>query len=394
MRFHLDRLVSPDIQRPFVWRNVKVRDLFDSMYRGYPVGYLLFWETSVDGFQAAKPRTIGADSKQLSPQLMVVDGQQRLTSLYSVVKGAPVVRENYESERIRIAFNPLEETFEVTSAAIDRDKVYIPDISVVWSNTGIFALARGYLDGLESVRDVSDADRRKVETSIERLKGLESFPLTALQLASSTSEEAVSEVFVRINSQGKNLNQADFILTLMSVFWDQGRTELENFCRQAMRPSKNGASPFNYFIEPAPDQLLRVTVGLAFKRARLQHVYSILRGKNLETGKFSNQHRTDQFYALRKAQEKVLDLQHWHDFMKCMRQAGFRSSRMIRSQNNLLFSYILYLIGRTEYRVPEFTLRQVIAQWFFMSAATRRYTGSPESAMGIRSCNVARRTDV
>ena len=371
----------PDIQRPFVWRNVKVRDLFDSMYRGYPVGYLLFWETSVDGFQAAKPRTIGADSKQLSPQLMVVDGQQRLTSLYSVVKGAPVVRENYESERIRIAFNPLEETFEVTSAAIDRDKVYIPDISVVWSNTGIFALARGYLDGLESVRDVSDADRRKVETSIERLKGLESFPLTALQLASSTSEEAVSEVFVRINSQGKNLNQADFILTLMSVFWDQGRTELENFCRQAMRPSKNGASPFNYFIEPAPDQLLRVTVGLAFKRARLQHVYSILRGKNLETGKFSNQHRTDQFDALRKSQEKVLDLQHWHDFMKCMRQAGFRSSRMIRSQNNLLFSYILYLIGRTEYRVPEFTLRQVIAQWFFMSAATRRYTGSPESAM-------------
>lgn len=371
----------PDIQRPFVWRNVKVRDLFDSMYRGYPVGYLLFWETNADGFKDAKPRTIGADSKQVSPQLMVVDGQQRLTSLYSVVKGIPVVRNNYESERIRIAFNPLEEKFEVTSAAIERDKVYIPDISVVWSNTGIFALARGYLDGLQSVRGVSDSDRRKVETSIERLKGLDSYPLTALQLAASTSEEAVSEVFVRINSQGKNLNQADFILTLMSVFWDQGRTELENFCRQAMRPSKNGASPFNYFIEPAPDQLLRVSVGLAFKRARLQHVYSILRGKNLETGQFSRQHRTDQFDALRKAQEKALDLQHWHDFMKCIRAAGFRSSRMIRSQNNFLYSYILYLIGRTEYRVSEFTLRRVIAQWFFMSAATRRYTGSPESAM-------------
>lgn len=377
----LGKVGLPDIQRPFVWRNVKVRDLFDSMYRGYPVGYLLFWETNADGFQAAKPRTIGADSKQVSPQLMVVDGQQRLTSLYSVVKGAPVVRDNYESERIRIAFNPLEEKFEVTSAAIERDKVYIPDISVVWSNTGIFALARGYLDGLESVRKVSDTDRRKVETSIERLKGLESFPLTALQLAASTSERDVSEVFVRINSQGKNLNQADFILTLMSVFWDQGRAELENFCRQAVRPSKNGASPFNYFIDPAPDQLLRVSVGLAFKRARLHHVYSILRGKNLETGEFSSQHRTAQFDALRSAQEKVLDLQYWHDFMKCIREAGFRSSKMIRSQNNLLFCYILYLVGRTEYRAPEFTLRRVIAQWFFMSAATRRYTGSPESAM-------------
>ena len=371
----------PDIQRPFVWKNVKVRDLFDSMYRGYPVGYLLFWETNAEVFQAANPRTIGADNKQVYPKLMVVDGQQRLTSLYSVVKGVQIVRDNYESERIRIAFNPLEETFEVTSAAIERDKVYIPDISVVWSNTGIFSLARGYLEGLESVRDVSDSDRRRVEISIERLKGIESFPLTALQLDSSTSEADVSEVFVRINSQGKNLNQADFILTLMSVFWDQGRTELENFCRQSIRPSRSGASPFNYFIDPAPDQLLRVSVGLAFKRARLQHVYSILRGKNLETGQFSKQHRNDQFDALRKAQNKTLDLQHWHDFMKCIRKAGFRSKRMVRSQTNLLFSYILYLIGRTEYHVPEFSLRRVIAQWFFMSAATRRYTASPESAM-------------
>ena len=87
----------PDIQRPFVWKNTKVRNLFDSMYQGYPVGYLLFWENAgVEG-----GRVIGTDTKQRPPQLLIVDGQQRLTSLYAVIKGVPVVRENYESEKSR-----------------------------------------------------------------------------------------------------------------------------------------------------------------------------------------------------------------------------------------------------------------------------------------------------
>ena len=108
-----------------------------------------------------------------------------------------------------------------------------------------------------------------------------SFPFTALELASDIDEEAVSDVFVRINSKGTPLNQADFILTLMSVFWDEGRAALEGFCRESRKPSKGKASPFNHFIEPSPDQLLRVGVGVAFKRARLKYVYSILRGKDL-----------------------------------------------------------------------------------------------------------------
>ncbi len=378
----LGQIGLPDIQRPFVWKNVKVRDLFDSMYRGYPVGYLLFWETGTESLAVANPHQIGTEGKQLAPQLMIVDGQQRLTSLYSVIKGLPVLRENYNEERIRIAFNPLEEKFEVTSAAIERDKAFFPEISPIWSGeTNIFQLVSSYLAELESVRNVSASDKENVQNSFIKLMGLENFPLTALQLSSDTSEENVSEVFVRINSQGKNLNQADFILTLMSVFWDEGRAEMEKFCRDSRIPSKSGPSPFNYFIEPFPDQLLRVSVGLAFKRAALRHVYSILRGKNLETEQFSEQHRIQQFDELKKAQAKTLNLQYWHDFMKCIREAGFRSSRMIRSQNNLLFCYILYLMGRTEYKVKESTLRRLIAQWFFMSSLTRRYSSSPESSM-------------
>ena len=167
----------------------------------------------------------------------------------------------------------------------------------------------------------------------------------------------------------------------MSVFWDEGRKELEDFCRQARIPSKNEPSPYNYFIEPSPDQMLRVAVALAFKRARLEHVYSILRGKDLETEKFSEDRRDAQFERLRAAQSKVLDLQYWHDFMNCLSLAGFRGARMISSQSALLYTYALYLIGRTELRMNQRSLRQVISQWFFMSAVTRRYSGNAESQM-------------
>jgi len=374
----LGEIGLPDIQRPFVWKNAKVRDLFDSMYKGYPVGYLLFWQNELTD----SGHKIGVEHKQKPPRLVIVDGQQRLTSLYAVIRNIPVLRANFKTERIRIAFNPLEERFEVTDAAIERDPAFIPDISVLWSDkANIIEIINNYLDGLGATREISEAEKSAIQKRIIALQGLLTYPLTALELKPDIDEEVASNVFVRINSTGTPLNQADFILTLMSVFWDEGRADLERFCRESRRPSKGEASPYNHFIEPSPDQLLRVGVGVAFKRARLQYVYSLLRGKDLETGEFSAERREQQFDKLRDAQQRVLNLQYWHDFLSCIHQAGFRSSKMISSKNNLLFSYVLYLIGRTEYGVPEFQLRRIIARWFFMSAITGRFTGSPESAM-------------
>lgn len=377
----IGRIALPDIQRPFVWKKTQVRDLFDSMYRGYPVGHLLFWETGdTDAIEGS--RSIGTDAKQFRPGLLVVDGQQRLTSLYAVIKGVPIVNRNHARELIRIAFNPLEEIFAVTDAAIERDKRYIPDISTFWDpKTSMFQLGRNYLAGLETIHQVSKEDEDKIERSIEKLRHLVAFPFIVLQMGANTSEEVVADIFVRVNSEGKTLTQADFILTLMSVFWDEGRTQLEQFCLDASKPAKDGPSPFNHFIEPSPDQLLRVGVVLAFKRARLNYVYSILRGKDLQTGQFSHELRDSQFAELRRAQERVLHIQYWHDFLHCIHHAGFRGSKMISSSYNLLYSYALYLIGRTEYGVDEFNLRQAIAQWFFMATLTGRYTGSAESTL-------------
>lgn len=126
---------------------------------------------------------------------------------------------------------------------------------------------------------------------------------------------------------------------------------------------------------------MKVSVGVGFRRARLKAVYSVLRGKDLDTEVPIAERRDTQFAVLKQAQARVLHLQHWHDFLKAVMRAGFRSGRMISSQNNLLFAYMLYLLGRTEYGVEEYELRRLIAQWFFMTALTGRYSSSPESTM-------------
>lgn len=368
----------PEIQRPFIWPNAKVRDLFDSMYRGFPVGFLLFWANGTGGGH----KQIGANPKQKVPHLLIVDGQQRLTSLYAVMKGFAVVRENYQSEQIYIAFSPLTEKFEVTDATTRKNPEYIPDISLIWSEkTDIFELADEYLARLRQSREVSSDEQKAIRKAINNLDNIQNYPFTALEVSSAANEEQVADIFVRVNSKGTPLNQADFILTLMSVFWDEGRAELEQFCRQARAPSLGKPSPFNYYIQPNPDHLLRVSVGLGFHRARLNYVYMILRGKDLDTEEYSEERRIEQFAILKEAQTKVLDLQNWHDFMKALQRAGYTGQQMISSQTALLYTYIFYLIGKFEFKVDSYILRDVIARWFFMAALTARYTGSFESVM-------------
>lgn len=210
-----------EIQRPFVWKNVRVRDLFDSMYRGYPIGYLLFWDTG------ARPgaRQIGADSKQQVPKRVIVDGQQRLTSLYAVIRGVSVVRENFATEKIEIAFNPLTGRFEVPDAAIKRDKRFIRSISDVWdTGTNIIQFAGDYIDGLKSLPDgIAPVDISKAQTALGRLHSLLHFPFTVLELVAQADADYVAEVFVRINSEGKKLNQSDFILRPILVIPDTKR---------------------------------------------------------------------------------------------------------------------------------------------------------------------------
>ena len=375
-RIRHGEVALPDIQRPFVWKNARVRELFDSMYKGFPVGYLLFWSTGAD----VGAKQIGTDDKQTVPSLLIVDGQQRLTSLYAVITGTEVVRKDYTKSRIKVAFRPTDATFEVTDAAVENDPEFIPDISAVFKGS-FLTFVNGFLERLEKHRGspLLDVEKDRLVESIDRLKDLQNYPFQAIELDKSVDEESVAEVFVRINSEGVQLNAADFILTLMSVFWEKGRRELEDFSRAAKTPSKAGPSPYNHFIEPSPDQLLRAAVGLAFRRGRLRYVYSILRGKDLETGQFSPERREAQFARLQAAHDATLDLTNWHEYLKCLRHAGFRSSRMVSSETALVYVYILWLLGRRDFEVDLVRLRGVISRWWFMAHTTGRYTGSSES---------------
>jgi len=374
-------IALPDIQRPFLWPATKVRDLFDSMYRGFPVGYLLFWSNdSVDG-----NRQIGVGEKaHRLPQLLIVDGQQRLTSLYSVFRGKVVVDSDYRPTRIEIGFRPRDGRFEVTDAAIRKDPEFIPDISEVWtSGKASYGLVKAFLDALKAKRPLTADDEESISHNLDRLFDLQKYPFTALEIAASVDEEQVADIFVRINSEGIKLNQADFILTLLSVFWDEGRAELEKFCRESRIPpsAASPASPYNHFIAPGPDQLIRVDVALGFNRGRLRSVYQVLRGRDPDTETVSVERRQQQFAMLQEAQHKALNLTHWHQFFGCLLGAGFKSGALISSENALLFAYSLYLIGKTRHAVPEHELQRLIGRWFYAAALSGRYTGSAETAM-------------
>ena len=371
-------IALPEIQRPFVWSAAKVRDLFDSMYRGYPIGTLMFWET---GAEVGIRQVGGGDADRVATKL-IVDGQQRLTSLFAVLTGRSILTKSFRLQRIQIAFHPTNETFEVTDAAISRDPEFVPDVTALW-NSGYKSTVRGFMARLGQGRDqrLDHDEQDRLEERLDRVRDLRDFRFQVIELNARADEEQVADIFVRTNSKGVTLNQANFILTLMSVHWEAGRRQIEAFCRSAVEPNTGAPSPTNPFLEPGPDQILRAAVGLAFRRGRLQHVYNILRGKDLDTGDVSAERRAAQFERLRPALDQVVNLTNWHEFLKCLTRAGFRSARMIASENAVIYTYVIWLIGKRDFGMDLRALRDLIARWFFMAHSTGRYTSSPESQL-------------
>ena len=370
----------PELQRPFVWKAVKVRDLFDSMYQGFPVGYLLFWSN----LGARGGKQIGGGQKQADvPLRLVVDGQQRLTSLYAVLRGRAVLDEKFKKRRIQIAFHPPGERFEVATAAHRKDPEWIDDISTVWrEGAKSFGVVNRYLKKVREKREVGEKEEERLAGVIDRLYDLKNYPFTTMEIAHTVDEAQVAEIFVRINSKGVRLQQSDFILTLMSVFWEEGRRALEEFCRVATEPSVDGElGGYNAVYSPEPDQLLRVLIAVGLGRAVLSRVYGVLRGKDVEGEAFSDEAREGNFERLRETLPTVLDLTNWHEFIKCLQQAGYRHRNMITSQNAVVFAYALYLLGRGRHGLTVERLRPIISRWFFAAAVTARLSGSFETDM-------------
>jgi uncharacterized protein with ParB-like and HNH nuclease domain len=353
--YHLGNLINdietgeialPDLQRPFVWNTTKVRDLIDSLYKGLPVGLIILWEI----LEPNKYRKINLNNKR-EPRFLVIDGQQRLTSLYSIIKDKKIISKNVKEVKLKIAFNPLEEKFEVWNVAIEKDHRWIPDISLIFKTESTYSFIRRYLEKFSEEDDVHEIDENEIASRIEKVRNIVNYPFSVLELSTDLDPEEVSEIFVRINSKGESLTQSDFILTLMSVYWSEGREQLEKFCKASHKESSDGKpSPYNLIrITPTPENLIRTIVAYSFLRGKLKYAYLILKGRDLENKVISEEIREKNFQKFKEGQEKALDLTNWHDYIKIIHSIGFVNEKLISSKVAFYVTYAFYLLGKYEF---------------------------------------------
>lgn len=381
----IGKIGLPDLQRPFVWKDNKIRELYDSMLKGYPIGYIMLWESPVDYDE--KKSGIGINGKiYTEPKELVIDGQQRLTALVASMYGVKVKDKNFVEREIKISFNPLTREFAVWTSAFERTPEWIPKVSDVFlakENNTISAFRRKYIRAVNEARNkreekaLTDAEEDLIENNINDLLNLSEYSLPTLEISYNAREEDVADIFVRVNSGGQSLTENNFIQTLISVYENETSDQMNLFCEQSRIPA-SGTS-YNNIIAIEPSHLIRMAVGVGFRRARLRYAYMLLRGKNLETGKYSAEERQENLAKFKEALLKVMDLNNWHAFLNCIGEAGYISKTQIASSNAVVFSYVLYLIAKYDYKLDAVRLKKTIAKWFFMGAITYFYTGSTES---------------
>lgn len=389
----------PDLQRPFVWKNDKVRDLLDSMMKGYPIGYIMLWESPADG--AGKTEAIGANEKSYaSPKELVIDGQQRLTALLAAFYGIAVKDKYFKERQIRIAFDPVDKIFKNADASTDRDPRFVSAVSEVFEANRLNQLSkfrRRFIKELNESNDkkgfeeLSDEEEDLIETGLNDLLSLERYYLPTLNITANADEEMVSDIFVRVNSQGQALKQDDFIMTLLSVYEPEMREHIEAFCESSHIPAEN--TSYNPLIAVSPTHLIRTTVGVGFKRGRLRYAYQILRGRDLKTKETTPETRAENFERFGKALDLVLDLNNWHAFINTLSEAGYINSDQVSSSNALFFNYAFYLIGKYEFKMEPLRVKRLIRRWYFASALTAFYVGSFESDFEQQLTDIAKLND-
>ncbi len=379
------RIGLPDLQRPFVWKDNKVRDLFDSMLKGYPIGYVMLWESPAD--YETKKNKIGVNEKIYDePKELVIDGQQRLTALIAAIYGVKVKDKNFAEREIKISFNPLTKEFAVWSFAFERDNEWISKVSEVFlakENNTLIAFRRKLIKDINEGREkkglafLTDNEEALIEENINELLNLLEYSLPTLEINYNADEEDVADIFVRVNSGGQKLTENNFIQTLISVYENETSDRINAFSSESRIPANN--TSYNNILAVEPSHLIRMAVGVGFRRARLRYAYMLLRGKNLETGKFSEDERTKNLTIFKEALEKVMNLNNWHAFLNIVSEAGYISEKLIASSNAVVFSYVLYLLAKYDYKLDAMQLKKCLSKWFFMSTITYFYTGSTES---------------
>jgi len=378
-------IALPDLQRPFVWEDTKVRELLDSLFVGFPVGTLVFWHTSSD----KDARALGAERPGLRATTLVIDGQQRLTSLYAVMRGFEVVGKDGSTRKITIAFRPRDGRFDVADAAIRNDPEFLSNVTELWNGTRPKPQIRR--DLMNALRDkgraVDEQYEDAVERNLDRAHAITDYRLPTIDIRKTATtqdeeatEEDVAEIFVRINNQGTRLGQADFVLTLLSVYHGELRDRIEERAR---------AMSLGTVIAIDTQQLLRAVCGVAFGRARMSAVYRYLRGVDPTTGEADTAGRLKRLGQLDDAAKECMEPTPWRDYLLRVQHAGFVSQALVASKNAIVNAYAFYIRGRKA-GVPKNKLDEMIARWVFGTLLTARYSGSSETIFEQDLARVAR----
>ena len=381
----------PEIQRPFVWDSTKVRDLIDSLYAGFPVGYIIVWKNPD---VRLKDGTISAGKK------ILIDGQQRVTALQAAIVGEPVVGSDYRKKRIKIAFHPVEQHFEVANPAIEKDIAWIPDIAPLYEAG--FDSFNFVLDYCEK-NQLDTRMRSAVNDVLTRLQQIQNNNIGVIELSHQLDIAQVTEIFIRINSKGVVLSQADFAMSKISSDDRYGgnliRKTMDYFCHLMQKPEDYDAIVQNDGQFAASDEfakikwiinehediytpdytdVLRVAFTFKFLRGRIADLVSLLSGRDFNSRDYCESIAEDSFARLKEGVLSFVSKRNFQRYLMIIKSTGIISPSMIRSQNVLNFGYALYLLlcDRGENAA---VIEKVVRRWVVLTILTGRYSSSPES---------------
>jgi hypothetical protein len=384
-----EQIAIPELQRPFVWDSVKVRDLIDSLYKGYPVGYLITWQSvgaKLKGGQVA------------AHQQILIDGQQRVTALRAAVAGLNVINKKYKEVRITIAFNPVTEQFATLTPVIRKDPQWIADISELFTTASTYGFIKKYLE------QNPDIDDGLAVQNIGRLTDVKNAQIGIIALNDDLDVETVSEIFIRINSKGVPLSSADFAMSKIATYGERGRNLrklIDYFSHLAVAPHAFADIEQNdvdfvhnekYFkaiswlkddsedlYDPSYSDLIRVAGLVGFDRGVVSAIVSELSGRDPETRKVDEVRIPEAYDRLETALLQIVKKSHFQRFVMLIQSSGFITPSMIRSQNALNFAYALYIRLRQDSDLSEGERNRIVKRWFVMSTLTARHSGSFES---------------
>ena len=394
-------IAIPEIQRPFVWKNAQVRDLMDSLYKGFPTGYIILWKNPN---VKLKDGTISAGKK------VVIDGQQRITAMMTAIAARKIFNSEFQETRVKIAFNPFAaleyergneeaEIFAVQTPAHLKSKNWIPDISVVFEST--FSSWTFIPQYIEANPEMEGGDLQRV---LNHLKGIETTQIGVIELSEKLDIDVVTDIFIRINSKGTALSQGDFVMSKMAADEEHGgnllRKVIDYFAHLAVVPSyysyieshdkEFAATKWLKKLEwlkddtetvydPDCDDVIRVAFMHQIKRARLSELVQLLTGRDFETREFKEEIEEQTFAQMYEGVSNVINEYNFKQFMQTIRSAGFISPKMVTSNMALDFAYALFLILQNSDE-PVANRKRIVQRWYVLSILTQRYSASPESA--------------